>query len=58
MRKILPEGLDSVTVEQIKKYFRTCRDYERAYREGGTGREVEERVKVFKSHRRITTSDL
>ena len=55
LRKIVPEGLDSVTVEQIKKYFRTCRDYERAYREGGTGREVEERVKVFKSHRRITT---
>ena len=58
LRDIVPEGLDSVTVDQIKKYFRTCRDYERAYREGVTGREVEERVKVFKSHRRITTCDL
>ena len=58
LRAIVPEGLDSVTVDQIKKYFRTCRDYERAYREGVTGREVEERVKVFKSHRRITTCDL
>jgi len=33
--KIVPEGLDSVTVEQIKMFFRTWRDYERAYREGG-----------------------
>ena len=33
LRKIVPEGLDSVSVEQIEKYFRTCRDYERAYRE-------------------------
>ena len=54
LRKIIvPEGLDSVSVEQIKKFFRTCRDYERAYREGGNGREVEERVKVYKSHRRV-----
>ena len=51
--KIVPEGLDSVTVEQIEKFFRTCRDYEKAYREGGTGREVEERVKMHKSHRRV-----
>ena len=53
LRKILPEGLDSVTVEQIEKFFRTCRDYEKAYREGGTGREVEEREKMHKSHRRV-----
>ena len=34
LRKIVPEGLDSVTVEQIKKYFRTCTDYEKAVLEG------------------------
>ncbi len=53
LRKIVPEGLDSVSTETIKKFFRTCRDYEKAYREGLTGREVENRVKVYKSHRRV-----
>ena len=50
LRKIVPEGFDSVTKEQIYKFFRTCRDYEKAYREGASGREVEERVKIYKSH--------
>ena len=31
LRKIVPEGLDSVTLDQMGKFFRTCRDYERAY---------------------------
>ena len=53
LRKIFPEGLDNVTLQLMKKFFRTCRDYEKAYREGGTGREVEERVKIYKSHRRV-----
>ena len=48
--RIVPEGLDSVTAQQIKK---TCRDYENAYREGGTWREVEECVKLYKSGRRV-----
>ena len=47
LRKI---ALDRVTVEQMKKFFRTCRDYENA---GGTGREVEECVKIYKLHRRV-----
>ena len=48
LRKIVPEGLDSVTV----KFFKTCRDYEQAYREGGKGREVEQ-VMMYKSHRHV-----
>ena len=48
------EGLNSVTLEQIKKFCRTCRDYERVYREGGAGREVEERVKYYKSQDKYT----
>ena len=38
LRKFVPEGLNSVKLEQIKKFCRTCRDYERVYREGGAGR--------------------
>jgi len=44
---LVPEGLDSVTMEQIKKFFRLCRDYERVCREGLTGKAVEERIKVY-----------
>ena len=54
LRKVVPEGLDSVTIDQMEKFFKTCRDYERAYREGGSGREVEERVKLYKSHDECT----
>ena len=35
----------------IKKVFRTCRDYERAYREELQRKAVEEKVELYKSHR-------
>ena len=57
LRKIVPEGLECVTTQMIKKFFRTCRDYERAYRAGGSGKEVEKAVKQYKSHRRVNNSD-
>ena len=53
LRTLVPEGLDGVQTELIKKYFRLCRDYEKAYREGHTGKAVEQRVKYYKSHRRV-----
>ena len=53
LRKMVPEGLDSVSKEMIKKFIRLCRDYERAYREGHTGKAVEAQVKIYKSHRRV-----
>ena len=34
----------------IQKFFWTCRDYERVYREGLQGKAVEENVKLEKSH--------
>ena len=54
LRKIVPEGLETCTSDMISKYFRTCRDYEQAYREGCLGKDVEVRVKVYKSHRKVT----
>ena len=54
LREILHPALDSVSVDLIRKYFRKIRDYERAYNEGvKAGREVEEAVKKYKSHRRV-----
>ena len=54
--KILQVG-ECVTTEMIKKFFRTCRDYERAYREGLQGKAVEKKVKLYKSHRHVNSSD-
>ena len=53
LRKIVPEGLEKCTSDMIRKFFRTCRDYEHAYREGSIGKYVEVRVKVYKSHRKV-----
>ena len=53
LRQIVPEALETVTVELMNKFFVTCRDYERAYRNGNTGEDVEKAVKVYKSHRRV-----
>ena len=54
LRRIIPVALDSVAVDTIRKYFRKARDYEMAYREGhNAGNEVEQALKVYKSHRRI-----
>ena len=57
LRKIVPEGLDSCNPDLIKKFFRTCRDYCKAYRGGYTCRNVDTAVKVYKSHRRIFNTE-
>ena len=53
LRKIVPESLDSCSQELIMKFMRKARDYLRAYREGSTGWNVDEKVKSYKSHRRV-----
>ena len=53
LREVVPRSLDSVTTEMSDKFFRTCRDYEMAYRSGCKGIEVEIAVKKYKSHRRV-----
>ena len=54
LRTIIGPALDSVSTDFIRKYFRRVREYEQAYLEGKqAGKELEQAVKVFKSHRRI-----
>ena len=58
LRINIPNGLDSVTLENIKNYFRKVRQYMFAYLEGFTaGPDLEKTVKaykkVYKSHRKI-----
>ena len=52
--RIIPEGLASVAPEMIARFFRTCGDYEKAYREGNTCTRVDEVVKEYKSYRRVS----
>ncbi len=55
---IIEPGLNSVTLDNIRIFFRKVRDYERAYQEGHTaGKIVEKVVKKYKSHRRIFFED-
>ena len=54
LRQIVGPALDSVQADLIRKYFRRVDEYERAYLEGKkAGKELEQAVKVYKSHRRI-----
>ena len=40
LREHVPKSLEAVSVD-VNKFFRTCRDYEMAYRSGCTGKDVE-----------------
>ena len=49
LRLIIPDGLDSVSVENMKNYFRKARNYMFAYLEGlAGGNELEEKIKKYK----------
>ena len=59
LRQIMHPTLDSVTVDNIRKFARKARDYEQAYREGHkAGKAVEDAVKVYKSHRRVFSENI
>ena len=63
LRRSFPEGLKSVSKENIANYVRRCRKYMFAYLEGSAvGGELEERIKFYKSvnytsHRRVGMND-
>ena len=57
LRKTLPESIDTCTPDLISKFFKTCRDYMKAYRGGYNCTNVDDAVKVYKSHRRVSTAD-
>lgn len=49
LRKIVPEGLATVSKELISRYFLTCKDFEK----GHTCNTVDNVVTFYKSHRRV-----
>ena len=59
LRANVNPALNSVSTctDLIRKYFRRILEYERAYLDGKkAGKELEQAVKVYKSHRRIFSS--
>jgi hypothetical protein len=58
LRQILPPAFDNVLKDLIKKFFRKVRDYEMSYRLGCTATNVDEAVKTYSSHRRISQQNL
>ena len=59
LERTVNPGLNSVTLDQIRKYFRKMRDTMRAYREGVVaGPDLEKALKQYKSHRRVSEAGL
>ena len=62
LRKNIPLGLNSVTIENIRNYFRKTRQYMFAYVEGfAAGPEMEKQIKkykkLYKSHRKVGVNE-
>lgn len=57
LRKTVPEGLESVSLEMIQKFFSTARAFELCYRQGCTAKDVDQKVKKYQSHRRVYNED-
>lgn len=53
LRKIVPEAFDTISMDLISRFFLTCTDYEKAYKDGHSCVTVDAAVKVYKSHRRV-----
>ena len=56
LRTIVHESLNTCDTELISKFFKTCREYLRAYYGGCTCTNVDVQVKLYKSHRRVTAT--
>ena len=53
LRKVVLEGLATVSKDLIHRFFLTCKDYEKAYAGGHSCNTVDQMVKEYKSHRRV-----
>ena len=58
LQKIIPDALDSVPLETIRRYAWLAFRYMDAYRKGLSGEVAERAVKQYKSHRRISENQM
>ncbi|KAF7332403.1 DDE family endonuclease [Mycena kentingensis (nom. inval.)] len=52
-KKLVPECLDAVSLDTIRRFFRHCNRYRDAYRYGLNPRQAAYAVKKYSSHRRV-----
>lgn len=55
LRTVVPSSLSTCDKNLISKFFHTCRDYMKAYHEGRSCMNVDQHVKLYKSHRKVTS---
>ena len=53
LRNVIIPAFNSVSTDDIRKFFRKSREYAHAYREGYTALEADSKIKEYKSHRRV-----
>ena len=57
LRNVIIPAFNSVSTDDIRKFFRKSRDYAHAYREGSTALEADSKIKEYKSHRRVPETE-
>ena len=57
LQRMVAPALASVTLDQIRKYFRKSRDYVNAFKDGHTGYEADKVIKDYRSHRRVPETE-
>ena len=57
LKHTISPALESVSQDTIRKYFRKSRYYMHEYREGFTGYQANDKVKVYKSHRKVSKAE-
>ena len=57
LHRMVTPALASVSLDQIRKYFRKSRDYVNAFKDGHTGYKADEVIKDYRSHRRVPETE-
>lgn len=57
LQNIITAAFKSVMLDNIRKYFRKCREYRRVYEQVETGLQADIEVKKYKSHRKVPANE-
>ena len=57
LQNVITPAMESVTLDNIRKFFRKSREYILAFRNGHSGYKADEVVKEYKSHRRVAEAE-
>jgi hypothetical protein len=58
LREVVPRALHAVSLAEMRRFARLCRDYLRAYADGAKTGQLKDTRKIYKSHRRVFASKL